>query len=110
MNQPRLIGPGGQPLGRPPVVAHILSFPPGATMESIQATIDYWQRTLGVPAVVLADGIVLAGQLLADGTVEIVQVDPVTTALVQQVLVERGDLRDQIDAQAAAGGNGATGG
>lgn len=109
----RLIGPGGQVLGQAPVVAHILTFPPGTELDGIQMAITYWMKTTGVPAIVVADGMTVAGQLLADGTIELLPVDEVLSARVQTALLERGEVADQIrqhQAATEANGNGATGG
>ena len=66
-----LIGPGGQPLGKQPVVAHIIAInqdniPP----EQAQATALHWQKTFGVPAIVVTGGVEPVAMVLADGTLQ----------------------------------------
>lgn len=99
----RLIGVGGQVLGSPPVVAHVLTIPAGSTAADIAGIAAYWQQTLGVPAIVLVDGVELIGHVLADGTLQALPLDERLSAKVQVVLAERGQLRAQADQMAAAG-------
>ena len=69
-----LVGPSGVPLGRQPVVAHIITVPPGTPVDGIRNLATYWQQALGVPAIVMAEGARLVGAVLADG--ELVELPP----------------------------------
>lgn len=86
---PRLIDPNGQPIGGNPVVAHLLTLPPGLPPDAVATILRQWQDLFGVPTVALMPGMQLLGAVLADGQVQHLPLDPELTAKVQVLLAEQ---------------------
>ena len=84
-----LIGPGGQPLGQQPVVAHIIEIDGSPGPEGIRAVAAYWQQQLGVPAIILTGGVHVVAAVLADGQLQEVALDPELSVRVKSLLDQR---------------------